>query len=84
MNRVLPAAAAFVLLAGLAAITYAQGVPLITSAVVDYGSKTLKISGTQFGTGPTVTLGSMALTVQSTTSTQIVAVFPASQPPMIA
>ena len=82
MNRVLRAAAALVLWTGLATMSHADdAVPVITSAVVDYGGKTLTISGRQFGTGPTVTLASVTLTVQGATSTQIVATFPVSQPP---
>ncbi len=57
----------------------AQGwVPLVNSAVVDYGAKTLTISGTNFGTGPTVTLGTVPLGLRSASPTQIVTTFPAA------
>ncbi len=57
------------------------GTPIITSAVVNYTNKTLTIAGTSFGTGATVALGSVTLTVQTATATQIVAGFPAASPP---
>jgi hypothetical protein len=49
--------------------------------VVNYNGKTLTISGTNFGTSPTVTLGTVLLGVQSATATQIVANFPPASPP---
>lgn len=55
--------------------------PIINSAVVDYGSNTITITGTNFGSGPVVTLGGVALTVQQTSSTQIAATFPSASPP---
>jgi len=84
-----PAVSAFVTIALLVASiggivatdARADGIPLINSAVVDYGAKTLTISGTAFGASPTITLGTVALGRQSATPTQIVATFPAASPP---
>jgi hypothetical protein len=55
--------------------------PIINSAVVDYGNKTITISGANFGLGPVITLGGVTLAVQTATSTQLVANFPAASPP---
>ena len=73
---------------GLAALGVALGargagaVPLlIAQAVVDPPSQTLLIEGEGFGAGtPVVTLGTQALTVLSSTTTQIVAAMPALPP----
>ena len=71
----------FVIATVLAADARAQGFPLINSAVVNYGPKTLTISGTSFGLNPAITLGTVPLGRQSATSTQIVAIFPDPSPP---
>jgi hypothetical protein len=55
-----------------------SGFPLISSAVVDYGHNTLTVSGTNFRLSPKVTLGTVTLTVQSATTTKIVATFPST------
>jgi hypothetical protein len=59
----------------------AAGLPLILSATVDYTHGTLKVSGQNFGGSPLVTLNSLTFPTQSTGSSQIVASFPASNPP---
>ena len=59
----------------------AQNTPVIDSAVVDCTANTLSITGSGFSTGPTVTVGTVALTTSSSSSTQIIATFPASSPP---
>lgn len=61
----------------LASVAHAA-IPLINSATVDYANNTLTVSGTSFGSNPKVTVGGMALTVQTSTAIQIVAVFPLS------
>jgi hypothetical protein len=66
----------------LASSLHAQFIPIINKAVVDYKSNTITITGTNFPSGPAVTLGSTALTTQpGATSTQIVAAFPTTSPP---
>jgi hypothetical protein len=70
------------LLLGLtASAAHAQFVPIINSAVVDYTKKTITLTGTSFGLSPAVNFDAMALTVQTATTTQIVAAFPAASPP---
>lgn len=59
----------------------AQSFPTINSAVVDYVNTTLTVSGANFGVGPVVTLGTVRLAVQSSSSSQIVATFPSAEPP---
>jgi hypothetical protein len=59
----------------------AAGLPLIVSAMVDYSHNTLLINGQNFGSNPLVTLNSLTFTTVSTGSTQIVANFPAGNPP---
>jgi hypothetical protein len=58
-----------------------SGSPMITSAVVDYGNRTLSINGTNFGASPAIRLGNVTLAVQAATATRIVAAFPAASPP---
>ena len=63
------------------AVTSAHAIAVVTGATVDYGSSTLTIVGTGFGSGPKATLNNLALTTQSSSSTKIVAAFPAANPP---
>lgn len=62
-------------------ISRANAIPLINAATVNYTNNTLTLLGTGFGTSPKVTLGTAVLTVQSASSTRIVAAFPADSPP---
>jgi hypothetical protein len=62
---------------GLAQIS----IPVINSAVVDYGHNTLTVSGTNFGSSPKITLGGVTLAAQSATATKIVANFPSTALP---
>ena len=75
---------AFVLFGLLAlfqcASSHAQGIPIITSASVNYSNNTITIGGVNFGTSPTVTLGGVTLTAAHGSSTQITANFPAASP----
>lgn len=58
------------------------GIPVIYGATVDNNANTLTLTGANFGQNPTVTLGGvLPLTVQSSSSTQIVAALPASLAP---
>jgi hypothetical protein len=59
----------------------AAGLPVVISATVDYTHNTLTISGQNFGTIPEVTLDSLPINTQSSTSARILAVFPSSKPP---
>jgi hypothetical protein len=59
----------------------AQLIPIINSTTVNYGNNTLTVSGTGFGLSPTIKLGSVTLTAQTATATQIVAAFPTASPP---
>src|SRR6266849_3823631 len=59
----------------------AQLIPIINSTTVNYGNNTLTIAGTGFGLSPTIKLGSVTLTAQTATATQIVAAFPTASPP---
>lgn len=59
----------------------AVGLPLVISATVDYTHATLTIIGQNFGSSPTVTLDAMIFPMQSASSSQIVANFPANNPP---
>ncbi len=54
---------------------------VISSAVVSYTGGTLTIVGTGFGSSPQVTVANVKLTVQSATSSKIVASFPSTTPP---
>jgi len=56
----------------------AQILAPITSATVS--GNTLTINGSSFGAGPKVTVGTAVLTTSSSSSTKIVATFPASSP----
>jgi len=58
----------------------ARSSPSIASAIVDYAHSTLTASGSNFGLHPKVRLGNVTLTVQSATSTEIVAAFPSASP----
>src|ERR1700747_2898485 len=70
------------LLVGLmASAAHAQFLPEINSAVVNYTSKTITLTGTKFGLGPMVNFDAMPLNVQTATATQIVAAFPSASPP---
>jgi len=63
-------------------VTLADGLfPVINSATVDYGHGLLVISGISLGATPLVKVGMTPLTVQSSSSTQIVAAFPSNAPP---
>ena len=56
--------------------------PVIVSATVDYTQKTLKITGQNFGTNPTIILGSMTLPTKPPASgSLIVGNFPSGMPP---
>jgi hypothetical protein len=59
----------------------AAGLPVITSAIVDYTHKTVTITGQNFGSSPTVTLDSITFPTTSSASKQIVADFPGTAPP---
>jgi len=59
----------------------AQVIPVISSAAVNYGNNTLTLAGTGFGSSPTIKLGSVTLTAETATATQIVAAFPSTSPP---
>lgn len=54
----------------------AAGLPLISSATVDYTHNTLTISGQNFGSNPAIMLDSLAFPTQSSASSQIIASFP--------
>jgi hypothetical protein len=58
----------------------AAGLPLITSATVDYTHSTLTITGQNFGSNPAVTLDNLSFTTAGTASNQIIANFPSGQP----
>jgi hypothetical protein len=73
--------AAIVLISTLAMPVLAESAPVINGAYVDWTTGTITIEGTGFGTGsPVVTLGGSPLTVQSSSSTLIVASIPAGLP----
>ena len=56
--------------------TQAQfGIPVILSAGVDTTNNKLKINGTNFGATPRVTLGTVPLTTQSSTATEVITDF---------
>ena len=65
----------------LSAPVDAAGLPLITSATVDYTHGTLTVSGQNFGSNPTLMLDSQPFPVQSPGSGQIVANFPMNRAP---
>lgn len=66
---------------GAAAAQAQSGSPVVMSGVIDYGNKTITISGANFGSSPTIKLGGVTLTAQTTTPTKVVASFPAASPP---
>jgi hypothetical protein len=81
MNKFVRGVAALTASIGLIAFqAHAQGLPLIISATVNYTNNTLTINGQRFGSGPTVTMDSMAFQTQSVSSSKIVANFPAGSP----
>ena len=60
MKSLLTIVSLVLVIAGVvSANAYADGVPLINNTMVNYSGKTLIISGTNFGTSPTVTLGTV-------------------------
>jgi hypothetical protein len=59
----------------------AAGLPITTSATVDYSHGTLTVSGQNFGASPLVMLNSLAFPTLSSASGQIVASFPSGSPP---
>src|SRR6267378_5189133 len=70
-----------VCLCALATGAYADGfIPIINNAIVDYVHGTVVISGVNFGATPIVRLGTMMLTVQSASGSQIVGAFPSGAP----
>ncbi len=75
-------AGAITLLGGISSPAQAAGLPLITSATVDYTHSTLTITGQNFGSSPAVTLDNLSFTTVSAVSNQnqIVANFPSGQP----
>ena len=54
--------------------------PIVNTAIVDYSRNTLTVTGVNFASSPKATLGTVALTTQSASATQIVANFPLSTP----
>lgn len=71
-----------VLLPLLARTAQAGGLPIVYDATVDPNANTLTLTGVDFGPSPTVTLGGvLPLTVQSFSSTQIVAALPSNLAP---
>ena len=59
----------------------AKSAAVINSAVVNYTAQTLTIKGTGFGEEPKVSVGTVALTISSSSVDSIIAVFPAASPP---
>jgi Protein of unknown function (DUF1566)/Collagen triple helix repeat (20 copies) len=59
----------------------AAGLPLVTSATVDYIHNTVTITGQNFGGSPSVKLDSMTFQTMTAVGNQIVADFPSSTPP---
>jgi Protein of unknown function (DUF1566)/Collagen triple helix repeat (20 copies)/IPT/TIG domain len=74
-------AVVLIIFARPAAAQAVVSLPVINSAIVNYSARALTVSGVNFGSNPTVTLGTTPLTVLSATSTQIVATFPVAMPP---
>lgn len=85
MNRLILAKIAAIAIAVPMLLSSARadfGIPVIYGAAVDSNANTLTLTGANFGQSPTVTLGGvLPLTVQSSSSTQIVAALPASLAP---
>jgi Collagen triple helix repeat (20 copies) len=61
--------------------SHAVGLPLVISATVDYAHGTLTVTGQNFGSSPSVTLDALGFPAQSSSSTQVVAVFPNARAP---
>jgi Protein of unknown function (DUF1566)/Collagen triple helix repeat (20 copies) len=78
----LAAAAAVVCFALQSSPAQAAGLPVVTSATVDYTHGTLTISGQNIGSSPAVTLDSLAFPTQSSASSKIVANFPSGKAPL--
>jgi len=74
-------AGAISLIGGISSPVHAAGLPVVTSATVDYTLKTLTIAGQNFGGSPRVTLDSMTFQTMGSSSSQVVANFPTSAPP---
>ena len=58
----------------------AGGLPEVISTTVDAAHNTLTINGQNFGRNPVITLGSLRLTTDSASSTQILGSFPSADP----
>jgi collagen triple helix repeat protein len=73
----------FFALCHLAPTAYAGGLPIIISATVNNTNATLTVSGQNFGSNPVITLNNLNFpaVVGASSSTQIVANFPAGMPP---
>ncbi len=67
---------------GVSHLANATGLPVVLGATVDYTHNTLTVTGQNFGTAPSVTLGTMTFATSSAASNQIVANFPAGTPPV--
>ena len=83
MRLLLQLPATFVLVVLLLAPAYGQVPPaqqVIASATVNFGNNTISISGSNFAPNPVVRLGTLDLSVVSSTSSQIVAAFPTGSP----
>jgi hypothetical protein len=73
--------ATIILISTLGAPVLAESAPVVNGAYVNWAAGTLTIEGTGFGSGtPVVTLGGNPLTVQSSSSTLILASIPAGLP----
>lgn len=70
-----------ILLGLLAPKAQAAGLPIVTSATVDYTHMTLTITGQNFGSNPVVTLDKLSFPTVSTSTNQIVANIPSGSPP---
>jgi hypothetical protein len=73
----------FLALGSLAPPVHAAGLPLIISATVNNTNATLTVTGLNFGSNPVITLNNLNFpaVAGATSSTQIVANFPAGMPP---
>src|SRR5438477_5770628 len=63
------------------AITWAAGLPVILNTSVDYSHGTLTVNGQNFGSTPLVMLNNLQFSTTSSSSSQIVANFPAGFAP---
>ena len=61
---------------------HAEGLPVVNGVTVNYAHQTLTIQGQHFGSAPVVTLNDLKLPTLSAASNQIVAGFPAGNPPL--